>query len=81
MIQIEIPEDSKLIVEAGDHFGFTWLDNGVVVYDEVGTDNFCEESVSEFVILGKILKQNMRTLTFSHIFLLLLFVVAFNLVW
>ena len=53
IFQIVIPEASKLIVEAGDHFGFTWLNYGVVDYDEVATDNFCERSVSENRHSGK----------------------------
>ena len=41
-----IPEANTLFVQAGDHFGFTWLDLGVISYDRVATDNFCELHVS-----------------------------------
>ena len=30
-------------VRAGDSYGFTWLDYGVIDFDYVGPDNYCED--------------------------------------
>ena len=49
--QILIPEASRLVIQAGDHFGFTWLDLGVISYERVATDNFCELNVSKCFLL------------------------------
>ena len=29
-------------MKAGDRYGFTWLDYGVIDFDYVGPDNYCE---------------------------------------
>ena len=50
-LQIVIPEAFRLVIKVGDHFGFTWLDLSVVVYEKVATDNFCEQNVRSMTLL------------------------------
>ena len=36
-------------VQAGDRYGFSWLNYGVIDFDYVSTDNYCESSVIQDV--------------------------------
>ena len=40
--QITLSGSDVFQVKAGDRYGFTWLDLGVIDFDVVGTDNYCE---------------------------------------
>ena len=42
--QIILPVDKVLEVQAGDHFGFTWLNYGVVMYDLAPHGRYCEDN-------------------------------------
>jgi hypothetical protein len=41
-LQLTLSGSDVFQVKAGDRYGFTWLDLGVIDFDVVGTDNYCE---------------------------------------
>ena len=44
--QFQLSEEQRLHVEAGDHFGFTWLHYGVIVYSKITDKNYCEAMIN-----------------------------------
>ena len=45
LLQIELHEFQWLNFDQGDHFGFTFSNEGVVSYDSDGSDNYCDGQV------------------------------------
>ena len=46
---MELESDDVFQVQAGDRYGFTWLNYGVIDFDRALTDNFCEGPVKQDV--------------------------------
>ena len=46
---MELTGDDVFQVQAGDRYGFSWLKYGVIDYDDVSRDNYCEHSVIQDV--------------------------------
>ena len=38
---MDLHDEQVLTMKAGDHYGFTWLDYGVIDYSDTGTEHFC----------------------------------------
>ena len=44
-LQVKLTDDQILEVQVGDHFGFTWLNHGVVKFCDTTPGQYCEDSV------------------------------------
>ena len=47
--QVELTGSDVFQVQAGDRYGFSWLNYGVIDFDYVSNDNYCESSVKQDV--------------------------------
>ena len=50
-MQLNLADNQKLMVKVGDHFGFTWVEGGVIKFSSGSfLGNYCEADGTRFAI-------------------------------